>query len=226
MQISARTFDKSPALSAAGKFGNFKPESGRDVRKMNVKANPVIEEMKKAWELHEILTENGGVFDKVTYDRIFKGIKHRYSAKDVEDFSILMSELQGGAFFPTSAGFFLSGLINNCNDAEFIIHTKAFAEPIISIGYRNTKNITIDGDAGAYLGDEMVKGTIIVKGNAGDSVGWYMKGGSIIVEGDAGYSVGCHMSDGELRINGSFKEISQEFPGGKVFHKGRLIVDK
>ena len=213
-------------LAASGKFGPFKPESDRTVRIADVKMNPFLEEMKKAWMWHELAIDNGVVYDQETYRRLLEGLTHPYSARDVEDFSIVLAGFQGGEFFPTKAGLCLSALINNGDEDDYVVHTTAFAEPIISIGYRNTKNITVEGNAGHYVGDEMEAGKIIVNGNVGDDVGWYMKGGSITVVGDAGYSVGGHMSDGELRINGSFKEISQNFLSGKIFHRGELIVNK
>lgn len=89
--------------------------------------------------------------------------------------------------------------------------------------------ITIEGDAGAYLGlgmksgeiavlgdvglyaaCEMKKGFITVNGNAGDFLGaalpgnkMGMKGGTILVKGNVGERAGDHMRRGNILIEGS-----------------------
>ena len=77
-------------------------------------------------------------------------------------------------------------------------------------------SITVNGDAGAWLGSRMKGGAIEVKGNGGDFVGSSyrgstkgMKRGTIIVHGNAGTEVGCWMRNGTIRIKGS----SGMFPG-------------
>lgn len=84
-------------------------------------------------------------------------------------------------------------------------------------------------------------GTLVVDGNA-DSVGNTMKGGEIIVKGNC-CMVGQGMSGGKVTVHGNVNGIwplmrggevhvhgDLEFMGlidaGKVYHKGKLIVDK
>jgi formylmethanofuran dehydrogenase subunit C len=71
-------------------------------------------------------------------------------------------------------------------------------------------SITVNGDAGSWLGTRMRGGTIEVKGDAGDYIGSAyrgsrrgMNGGQILVHGDAGNEVGCWMKKGLIRIKGN-----------------------
>src|SRR5208283_2248609 len=206
-----------PTITAAsGRFGPFKPQIEKAVRIAKVGSNPFLEEIKRDWERHEVIVFNGGVYERQTYDRILADMKHGYSANDIEDFSIVLGEFQGGTCFSTKAGLYLSALINSSEEENFVVHTTAFAEPIISIGYCNTKNITVIGDAGQYVGDDMEKGTIIVKGNAGDDVGWHMKGGSITIEGNAGECAGCHMRRGAIIVTGNADRVGDHMRGGEI----------
>jgi formylmethanofuran dehydrogenase subunit C len=52
-----------------------------------------------------------------------------------------------------------------------------------------------------------------------------MAGGRITIEGNAGKLVGNHMRGGEIRLNGDFVSLGA-VKSGKVYHKGKLIVDK
>jgi glutamate synthase domain-containing protein 3 len=163
-------------------------------------------------------------------------------AKDVEMFSVALAELEGEKDFYSKAGPFLSALINNSKDREFVIHTTHLAFPIQYIGYHNTKIITLEGDAGDDVGCMMKDGILVVRGDAGCSVGQGMVGGAITimgkamdnvgseicggritVEGNAGENVGCYMKGGEIRINGEYASLSKEHEGGKIYHKDSRV---
>ncbi len=233
---------RSTRLAASGRFGAFKSESEQRVRKHEVESNHAVESMREAW----LRCTPGPKEIGARYEIFLDGIKDlEYSAGDVGSFSILLSEFRDDGFFRTSAGLFLSALINNCKDDGFTIHTAHFTEPIFFIGYRNTKDMTVDGDAESTLGENMLggsiivegaaknmvgelmeEGSIIVKGDAGEHVGINMKGGVITVEGNAKKAAGWQMTGGEIRIEGDIESIAKNLIHGKIFHKGRLIVDK
>jgi formylmethanofuran dehydrogenase subunit C len=112
-------------------------------------------------------------------------------------------------------------------------------------------HIEIKGDVGRRAGSLMRGGLLRVHGNAGDELGAGMKGGRIEVEGDAGKSIGSYiyvtlsrggyvsrwdviyegrtidiiMRAGEIHINGSIGSIADDIHQGKIFHKGKLILD-
>jgi len=85
--------------------------------------------------------------------------------------------------------------------------------------------IIVEGDAGGLVGVYMKKGVIIIKGNAGHGLGELMAGGIIVVEGNADYNVGHNICGGEIHVEGEIGSIGNVIHG-KIYHKGKLIVDK
>src|SRR5208283_811678 len=199
---AVRRNDVPTSLSALGRFKGFKPESERKARTQKVETNPAIEQMKKDWRSC-VLVRDVYSFDE-GYHHIFEyTIKPRYCAKDIEDFSLALAEFQDEEYFWTKAGLFLAAYINKSDDAEFVIHTAHLAVPIRAIGCMNEKKITIQGDAGFSLGEDMRSGSIIVNGGALDNVGIEMGGGTIIINGNARDSVGRNMISGKIFIEGN-----------------------
>jgi hypothetical protein len=271
----------APPLAIGGRFGKFGPEEEKASSKADVKENEQIKQLKNAWRSCKLY------MDRTYEDRYFSmlsSIKNlRYSAKDVENFSLVLIDFQDEENFSLKAGLFLSALINNGEESYYNIHTQHLKTQLECLGYMNTKNIMINGDAGCSVGRGMKGGSITVKGNVGEMAGLSMKGGnitvkgnagnkvgqfmksgsvtingnvwhdighcmydgSIIVKGNAGDRVGHGMTDGsitvegnvknyvghfmrggEIHIQGDLEGISYAFQRGKIFHKGKLIVDK
>lgn len=94
------------------------------------------------------------------------------------------------------------------------------------IGYKNRKNIRVNGDVGYHVGWSMESGSIIIDGDTGDETGIDMVGGSITINGNAGNAVGHWMKDGEIHLEGDYKSISDGIKGGKIYHKGKLIREE
>jgi len=187
-------------------FSKYKPEGEKHTKKFKVEENETLKQLKDAFRKFR--------FDEVPlsdiHSYIYKLTKSiHYTANDITNLSITLSEFQNMKDFSKRAGFFLSVIINNHIDIDtnFIIVTNSFSYPINFFGYRTTKNITVQGDVGSYAGYLMKCGSITVKGNAGESVGGDMGGGAIFIEGD-------YESLGEER----------EIRGGNIFHKGKQIV--
>jgi hypothetical protein len=105
--------------------------------------------------------------------------------------------------------------------------------------------ITVNGDAGHYVGVDMKGGDIVVNGSVkvgigqtmeGGSItiggeaerelGQFMRDGSIVIRGDAGSSVGEAMEGGVIMLEGRYGSLSVIIKGGRVYHKGKLILDK
>jgi formylmethanofuran dehydrogenase subunit C len=89
------------------------------------------------------------------------------------------------------------------------------------------------GNASRDAGRCMEGGELVIEGNGGDWLGSGMKGGIIRVKGNAGNDIGrpdmsslsC-MEGGEIHIDGDIGSISDRIGGGRIFHRGKLIVDK
>jgi len=275
-------------LALAGRFGKYKPEEEKEVRKIDVKEDKVLKQLKAAWrKFKHIGPPNLRRIEEIyeyPYRHALKQVKGiRYSAKDVESFTLALIGFQREKNFSERAGYFLSALINNCRDTEYVVHTQHLVKKINYLGFKNTKNIvvngnmghsigkcmkrgsiTLNGDVGERVGWDMKDGTIIVngnadvelgcgmeggsisvngnagrgvgfrmmggtltiKGNAGWWVGCSMRGGIIVVNGNAGHEVGAFMKGGEIHLEGDYERIADDIRGGKIYHKGKLIVDK
>jgi hypothetical protein len=104
-------------------------------------------------------------------------------------------------------------------------------------------SIIIEGDAEESIGFGMQGGTIIIEGNVianrngvrvdfdelradHAGVGFGMSDGTIIIKGDAGEHIGHEMEGGGIYLEGGYVSISDKIFGGKIYHKGKLIVDK
>lgn len=235
------------------RFGRYKKEEKREVRQADVKEDTeVMRQLKELWKAYRYQDYRGGEWaaDTSTYYNLIcrASKKIRYSAKDVERFSIALAEFQDEKYFDIKVGLFLSALINKGKDKDYVIHTSHLFKPPNVLGYLNRKNITVNGDVGDWAGQRMKRGTIIVNGNAGGcvggdmrgygmkggtilirqnasySVGNCMRGGKIILEGNAGTFFGSWMNGGEIHIQGNFESLANNVFVGKIYHKGELIV--
>jgi len=247
----------SSVVAFGSRFGKYKPEEEKEVRKIEVKEDEVLRQLKAAWRRFASAKRSG------CEDALKAVGKLKYSAADVEKFSIALVEFQDESGFGFAAGYFLSALINRGGVSDYVIHTRHLAKKIYYLGIENYKNITVNGDVGGELGylmksrsiivngnvesnvgkfmkrgtiivagnvdvgvgEYMKGGTIIVNGNATDGVGTFMGGGAITVQGDASGEIGFMMYGGEIRIEGEIGRISPTIRGGKIYHKGKLIVD-
>lgn len=94
----------------------------------------------------------------------------------------------------------------------------------------DAQNIIINNsiDKLDYIGKELEAGSITVNGNAGAYLGMGMKtGGQIIVNGDIGLYAACEMKKGYLEINGNVGDfLAGALPGNKIGMKGGTIVVK
>ena len=144
---------------------------------------------------------------------------------------------------------------NAANDVGYVSPYQWMAQPLlmqggtivvhgnvgdrIGIGMKNGK-IIIKGNAGDHVGAAMRGGEIIIEGdvkddlgvffdfghvNAGTGMRMWMVGGTITVRGNAGENVGQLMGGGEIHVEGEIGSIGNVIHG-KIFHKGKLIVDK
>lgn len=232
-----------PAVAMAKGFKGYKTESERIVRKVEVTEDETLKQLKAAWKSLQ--------YKRCSPEQIYENALAtveglEYSASDVEGFSLALGEYdQNEKDFSFGAGLFLSALVNNGKDTDYIVHTKHLERPLSMIGYSNTKNITVRGDAGHYVGNIMEGGTIIVEKDAGCWVGEWMHGGSITVKGNAdkgtgskmhdgtitveGYAaawVGSEMTGGEIHLEGTFTNLGGDIRGGRIFFKGELIFDR
>ena len=276
-----RVVSPDARLSVSKRFGMYKDEEKKAVRVPAVFENQVLRQLRDAWINVQWKGEYLEFLDK-NYKAALAAIKDiPYTSKEVEMFSLALSEFQDVKDFASKAGYFLSALINSSPESDFTVCTGQLDGRINFLGLWNTKNITVEGntgrfighsmicgriviegstawmvghmmetgeivicgDGGNYLGDDMKGGKIIVKGNVGGTAGNSMKNGEIIVEGNGDIEVGMYMKGGKITVKGDVKgvgwlnggevhlfgecdEMCRLGRGGKIYHKGKLIVDK
>ncbi len=219
MLVSAQKRFERVAMARG--FDRYKREAKREVRLPEVKENETLKQLKAAWKIFTIDGNNFGLYHN--YDKILSLIRNiGWSAKDVEQFSLMLIEFQNEPVFHFKAGLFLSALINESADQEFIIHTTYLEKSIYNLGTFNKKIVRIKGDAGKDLGELMQRGHIFLEGNAcqgvgsgmrdglieiegnvEDYMGHAMKGGIIVINGNATFNVGDHMKDGMIIVRGN-----------------------
>lgn len=106
---------------------------------------------------------------------------------------------------------------NSFNKLDFIgkeldggrITVEGDAGAYLGLGMKSGE-ITVSGDVGIYAACEMKKGRLVINGNAGDFLGaalpgnkMGMKGGTILVKGNVGERAGDHMRRGNILIEGN-----------------------
>ena len=94
----------------------------------------------------------------------------------------------------------------------------------VGIGFGTSGGkIVVSGDCENVM--NVSQGDITIGGSV-KKVGMRNNGATIRINGDVTDEIGRWMWDGEIHIGGEIPEMMQEFHGGKIFHKGKLIVDK
>ena len=84
---------------------------------------------------------------------------------------------------------------------------------------RGVDNITIDGNAGTGVAENMMSGKVHVKGNASQSAGATAHGGLLIIDGDASSRCGISMKGVDIVVKGSVGHMS-----GFMSQAGNLVV--
>jgi len=217
-----------PTLAAASRFKSYSPEHEEKVRQLQVKADPTLEALIRAWG--EVITSPVYFGSHLTYHigKSLKGIN--YSAEDVGRFSLIMHRFQNQERFVMNfgydMGFFLSRLVHDCPDKTITIHTGNLEKRLEYLGYDNKKELVVNGDGGDRVGHGMYRGKLVINGDTGFQAGDEMTGGIIIIKGNAGDGVGRCMRGGEIRLEGTYESIGSGIEHGKIYHKEKRIFKK
>ena len=175
------------------------------------------------------------------YSKAESNIPKKYTAEDITYFSMHLQHLETAKYdFEYCAGFYLSALINHCQNYILSIYNLC---KINCVGYHNNgKTIIIEGNGGNFLGEKMSSGGIIVDGHvdygagshlnggkitingyANGDLGVYMENGEIIINGNAGFLVGSCTEGGMIKINGDYKSLGNNI-FATVYHNNKLIA--
>ena len=237
-------------LSASGRFGRFRPETEQLVRSPAISSDAELEALKSVWasiSASAIYPDNSS-YSPFSSSGVYRRLmEHSFTSRLISRFSLALADFQQESEFTDKAGYFLSALVAGSRDWRFAIHTSHLSYVPDNIGFFNEKMVEVRGDAGHFVGSDMVcgavtvdgdcgihagadmsGGTLIIKGDSFFALGINMSGGTITIEGDAGSSIGNCMSGGTINLEGTFRSISDMdmMSGGRIFHKGRLIFEK
>jgi hypothetical protein len=215
------------SVAARKRFGRYKEEGVKKGRAVQLDGDRTLRLLKGAWMSLDGSPNKCVRYERVAeeIDRVLAGI--RCSREDVERFSFMLVDFQEELNFQLKVGFYISALINNGLGHSYRVPVDLFDEPISHLGYRNSgKEIIIRGDVGGWVGAKMTAGVIRVCGDAAFFAGGTMAGGTLIIEGNAPYQVGSSMEGGEIRVEGEKIGKGYRPKRGRIYHKGKLIVDK
>jgi hypothetical protein len=223
-------------LAVGKRFKRFGPEEEKTVRKADVKSREP-EHFQEIWSSF-YFEPYGNLRDdhaqQLCYETVYEFICSNgisYSSEEVEQTSVLMEVMQHKAdrLFPWKAGLILSVLVNTGLDSEYSIYISSLTERVCLIGYRNQRDMTVNGDveglanlmssgrliakghAGVFAGLRMSGGELVLEGGVGDYVGCNLRGGTVLIEGDAQNGVGSHMDGGSIIVNGNTGDEIGEF---------------
>jgi len=216
--------DSATRMAVSKRFGMYKKEEKVGVRKAEIKEDQTLGKFSKIWRK---VFKLGKGMDQEDIGKLHTALskllkRMEYSHKDVEKFSLVLADLPHEEDMPGKAGLFLSALINNGKDSDYVVHAEPFGQ-IDILGFRNRKGITLKGNGGVWIGTEMKGGELIVEGDVDDEIGGEMTGGKILVKGNSG-SVGNHMKGGEIMIEGDAGAVGNFMEGGRIIVKGNATL--
>ena len=89
----------------------------------------------------------------------------------------------------------------------------------VAVGLAAPIKVTIQGNAGQGVAENMMSGTVRVTGNASQSAGATGRGGLLVIDGDAGARCGISMKGIDIVVGGSIGHMS-----AFMAQRGRLVV--
>jgi hypothetical protein len=216
--VIERRIPEAPALAVRKRFRGYRPEAEKASKRADVRGSQSLSQIMDAWSACQSYPTHCG--DR--YDDILSVVRTlRFTAGDVEEFSLALEGFQHEDGFSEKVGFFLSALINSGDGSHYVVHTGHLEEPLWYLGYLNEKNIIVKGDTGDGLGWMMKGGSIIVEGYGGNGTGDHMESGSITVNGDGGHYIGAGMKGGSITVNGDVKVgTGASMKGGSITVSG------
>lgn len=203
----------------SGRFPRYSLQAEEPIRHISSAESAEARALLEAWETY---SSAGFTYEEdreyATAQMLASSI--RTPSELIERFSLFLADYSLVPFFIMKAGFFLSALVNESGDDLHMLRTSNLPKGLDYMGYRNRKEIIVDGDVGDFAGAEMLRGEMMIHGNAGMSLGERIGGGDIIVTGDTANLSGCMMKGGSLIIQGNAGSLTGEYMEGGEIHIG------
>jgi formylmethanofuran dehydrogenase subunit C len=219
----ARRIADAPATAARKRFGHYKKVKSRAVRKAEVQENEKLKRILQVWHSCRSVPIEIGNEHKAMQEAT-KGLC--CTANEIEAFCLLLSDFQDKEGFSNYAGIFLSALMHNGKDDEYVINIRHLDAKLNFISIFRQMNVTIEGDVDSSIGRRLKGGTLIIAGDVGPCLGEYMEEGDILVHGNADAKVGHSMSGGRITVHGSVRRHAGYYMrGGLIDVKGNAFIN-
>jgi hypothetical protein len=204
------------SVSARKRFKRYNSERELPMKDPHVREDEQVRQLIRIFERCKGNARSALSVNDIAYN-IMRSEDIHFSSADIERFSLAMAELDTFHSFPTFMGTFLSSVIlYGSSDNEYLIHTH-HVRPLDNLAFGLWgKKLIVNGDVGAFAGSDM--------SNPYDTDG-ECKPGILVINGDADHSLGLDMDGGEIHVSGNIRMIGT-FTSGKIFHRGKLIIDK
>jgi len=218
---------KASFQSRAAAFGlldNLRPQENiGGARTRQIKQSPGLAALENLLSQAMSIKPEGSGLRENNYEKLLPLVQGlQCTSRDIEALSFIIEKYAPKYREDALVGLFFSALMNNSNESDFSLFVQNSPVPLEILGFRNNKNISINGDVGGDLGYLMECGSIILQGNATshigygmesgtievfgsveDNAGYFMHGGSLTVNRNAGIYTGNSMQNGNITINGS-----------------------
>lgn len=212
-------------------FSAYKDLEIHETRDFKTTQKPTIQKFLELWSSKEIAFEPGADLDdhKKYYARLLELFKAlHYSAKEVEEFSILIKAYEMEEEFSYKASYFLNALIQAGRDNEYVIHTGHLDYLLDDFLEENRKKVTVEGSLGGCIAG-LNEGEIIVNGNVKSLLSG--SGGKITINGNLETLESLDEYGHELYVNGKMPLLEPEYiemPKGekvKIYINGKLVFE-
>ena len=135
-----------------------------------------------------------------------------FTVEDLEDMCLEL-DTNDGVTTPMGApsGLFIAAMCNQVPAHDIALNLHIFRHRWPFLGYRlpRGRRLSLDGDAGDFVGALLDGGEVVVTGNAGNYTGIGMKTGTVQIGYSTGKYTGEGMRGGTLRVGGRIAALGR-----------------
>jgi hypothetical protein len=148
-----------------------------------------------------------------------------FTVEDLEDMCLEL-DASDGVTTPMGApsGLFIAAMCNHVPDDDIALNLRVFRRRWPFLGYRlpRGRRLSLDGDAGDFVGALLEGGDVVVTGNAGNYAGIGMRTGTLQIGYSTGKYTGEGMRGGTLRVGGRIGDLGR-VKQGVVYEGDRQV---
>lgn len=149
----------------------------------------------------------------------------RFTVDDLEDMFLELDALDGMTTpMGAPSGLFIAAMCNQVEAEEITLKLSICRRRWPFLGYRLSRGrrLSLDGDAGDFVGALLEGGEVTVAGNAGNYAGIGMKSGALHISYSAGKQLGEGMRGGIIRVSGHIGSLGA-VKKGTIFEGERQV---